>query len=229
MITELSNEEAVLTDSIVSALQPISTHLPQNDQTVLVYGCGILGINSIMSLRALGFKGKIIAIYKHKYQGDLAKEKGADLIVCKDILNSVAHLTNATVIKNSVGKPTIEGGVDVVFECIGNSATIDNSLRLLKAHGKLVLIATTGVTKAIDFSPIWFKEITIIGSSMYSYTTFNGTKWKTYELAIDLLKKKQFNTKNLVTHYFKIDDYKNAILTVLNKKENKSVKVVFKH
>ena len=225
----VGDRQAVMVDSLASALQPVLDHFPATDETVLIYGCGIVGINTIICLRALNFKGRILAIFKHEFQGNLALEKGADVVIKTNVFEKISELTNARLIKNTIGKPTIEGGVDRVFECIGNPATIDNSLRLLRTRGKLVLIATTGVTRGIDFSPIWFRELQICGSAMYSRVTFEGKSRRTYELTMELIKKGSLNITGLITHTFHIEEYKKAITTMLRKKENRNVKTIFSY
>ena len=225
----VTDEQAVLVDSIASALQPVATHFPKESDTVVVYGCGIIGINTIACLRALGFKGKILAIYRYPFQGEIAREKGADIIIRSNVINEVSRITGAEVSENSVGKPSVEGGVDIIFDTIGNAGVIDTSLRLLRANGKYVMIAASGVLGDIDFTPVWFREITIVGSSMYSYCTWNGKKWRTYELAMELIRSGLYNPEKLVTHVFSIEDYKKAINLVLAKSKENNMKVVFKY
>ncbi|MBW1992707.1 MAG: zinc-binding dehydrogenase [Deltaproteobacteria bacterium] len=56
----LPDREAVLTDSLASALQPVLDHFPPDEATVLVYGAGIIGQHILRLLRLLppsGFPG----------------------------------------------------------------------------------------------------------------------------------------------------------------------------
>lgn len=223
----VKDEDAVLVDAVASALQPVATHLPEKGQSVLVYGCGIIGLNTIGVLRALGFKGKIIAVYRYGFQGTVAKEQGADHIISRNIYEEISKITGGKILPNSIGDPSFEGGVDIVFDTVGSAGVIDRELRLIKANGKLVMIATASLLHKVDINPVWFKEITIIGSSMYSHCTWKGKRYRTYELAMELIRSKKFKTKGLVTHTFDIGEYKKALTVNLNKKKYQSMKVVF--
>jgi NADPH:quinone reductase-like Zn-dependent oxidoreductase len=67
-----------------------------------------------------------------------------------------------------VKKKTEGKGVDVVFEHVGLE-TFGHSLRLLRKGGRLVTCgATSGSEVPIDLKPIFFKGISILGSTMGS-------------------------------------------------------------
>lgn len=221
-------DKAVLVDPAASALQPAFAHLPKNDETVLVYGCGIIGILLINALRALGSKVKIIAVARHKFQAERAKDAGADEIITKKVFKKFAEITGAKILQPSIGKPVFEGGVDLVFDCVGTSDTIDNSMRMLKRRGKLVVVGASGMLKKVDSSPVWFKEITVTGSSMYSNIIMDGQKVRTYKAALDIIHSGAIKTEGLVTHSFPLENYKKAINAAVNKKANKSIKVIFR-
>lgn len=223
----MTTENGVLADPLASALQPASTHLPNDNERIVVYGGGIIGILLINALRALGCKSTIIAITRYDFQASLAKKAGADTVIEKNLFNEIANVMDARLLKPSLGKPVYEGGAHVVFDCVGSQETIDNSLRFLKKRGKLVIVGAAGVINKVDASPIWFKEVRVTGSSMYSHINMNGARVRTYKAAIDLISSGKIATNNLVNHRFKIDYFGKAINTALNKKTYKSTKVCF--
>ncbi len=222
----LPTDRAVLIDSIASALQPVATHLPANDQTVLVFGAGIIGLHTIQCLRAAGFSGKIFAVARHDTQAELAEKLGADTIIRSRIFETVAELTHARLHRPSLGPPVLDGGVDCVFDCVGSSTTIDQALRLTRKRGKVVLVGTAGTISGVDAAPLWFKEVTLIGSSMYDRCTLHGVTQRTYQHVIDLLTAGRFYTDGLVTHRFPLGEYVCAFNVALNKNRYRSVKVV---
>jgi threonine dehydrogenase-like Zn-dependent dehydrogenase len=225
----ISDNAAVMADCVASALHPVIQHFPKDDETILVYGCGVIGLNIILLLRMLGAKSKIIAIYRHAFQGKLAKEFGADHVLKSNanLFKEISKLTNAKLHKPTLGKPVLDGGVNKIFECVGRSNTLDNSLRLLKALGKLVLVATTASVSKVDFSPIWFREIQIVGSFMYYMEQWQGEELSTYTLALRLIQQNPSVFEKMVTHEFKLTDYKKAIEVALDKKNNGCIKAVF--
>jgi len=215
---------AVLVDSLASAMQPVATHAPKNTDTVLVIGAGIIGLNTIQCLRAIGFTGTILAVARHVFQANWAKKLGATHII-KNIYNDVAQHTHARVLKPIMGPPVLEGGVDLVFDCVGSSQTVDSALRVTRKRGKVVLVGTAGTLK-MDASPIWFKEIVLTGSAMFGQTTIQEKRQRTYQHVIDMLSDGRLSGNGLVTHEFPVTDYVAAFDAALNKVRHKSVKVV---
>lgn len=225
----LSLEEAVLIDALASALQPVANHLPHHDQTVLVYGAGIIGLNVIQCLRAAGFSGRIIAIARHAFQAEWARTLGATEVITRDLFPHIARLTGATIRKPTLGPPVLDGGVDCVFDCVGSSGTIDYSLRFARKRGKVVVVGTAGMISKVDAAPLWFKEIILTGTAMFSTTTVNGKRQRTYQHVIDLLAAGTLRARGLVTQTFPISQYAKAFNVALDKSQAQSIKVAFRH
>lgn len=217
---------AVLVDSLASALQPVATHLPDNAQTVLVYGAGIIGLNTIQCLRAAGFLGTILAVARHEFQSIWARKLGATQIIGRNFYNDIAHHTGAKVLKPVLGAPVLEGGVDMVFDCVGSSQTIDASLRVTKKRGKVVVVGTAGTLRGVDASALWFKEVSLTGSAMFGTTTISGLRQRTYQHVIDMLGDNRLQAASLVTHSFPLSDFAQAFQTALHKTRHQSLKVI---
>ncbi len=216
---KVSDESAVMIDSFSCALHAVMQNLPKKSDVVLVYGCGTMGLNIIASLRALDLNNKIIVIYSRNFQKKMALKLGADVMINlrEDLFKRIAEITKAKIYHPQIGKPVLEGGVDIVYECVANTDTINNSLRFLKAKGKLVMIATAGVLENIDVAPVWFREIKIIGSCEQGHDIYKNSKKLTYEIVIDLLKEKKVDLEQFVTHKYPLSKFKSALKTVVNK------------
>lgn len=217
---------AVLIDSFASALQPVATHLPDNSHTVLVYGAGIIGLHTIQCLRAAGFAGTLLAVARHGFQADWARRLGATQIIGRDFYTEIAHHTGARLLKPTLGRPVLEGGVNMVFDCVGSSQTIDASLRVTKKRGKVVVVGTAGTLRGLDASALWFKEVTLTGSAMFGTTTVNGRRQRSYQHVIDMLGSGQLQGAGLVTHSFPLRDYAAAFQTAIDKTRYESLKVI---
>jgi len=219
--------KAVLIDPLASALQPAARHFPKDKQVVLVYGAGIIGLLLVASLRALGSKSKIIVVSRHDFQSELAMKMGADEVIRDNIFDAFANAAKAEKIKPSLGKPVFKGGVDLVYDCVGSSSTIDNAIRFLRQRGKIVIVGAAGVLNKIDAAHIWFREIEVTGSSMYSHIEDDQEKVRTYKKAIDLIEHNHINLDGLVTHNYPLSQFPNAVNTALDKGRNRSIKVIF--
>lgn len=227
---EITDSEAVLIDSFASALHPVMRNKPKNGDTVVVYGAGTMGLMTIASIRALNIGSRIILLIKYPFQGEMGRKLGADVVlnVCNDdIYEGIRKTTNAKVFKPSMAKRVMIGGPDIVFDCVGSSTSVDNSLRLLKAGGKLVLIGSASKLKGVDWSLVWFKELTISGSNSYGTELDGGKPKRTFDIAIEMILSRKVDLKPLVTHKFPLKDYAKALEVASDKKKYKATKVVF--
>ena len=77
----LSDEDAILVDSMASVMQPILENFPEPGDTVLIWGAGVLGQHAVRGLRALGFAGRLVAVARHQFQADLMRAGGADEVL----------------------------------------------------------------------------------------------------------------------------------------------------
>ncbi|MEZ0536886.1 zinc-binding dehydrogenase [Caldicellulosiruptoraceae bacterium PP1] len=227
---EVKDEEAILTDALASAVHPVMRNFPKDNQKVLVYGAGIIGLLIIWTLRKLGSKANISCVAKYKFQQDLAKEFGADNIIypSENYFEDVAKITNAKIFKPMIGDNVMLGGFDIIYDCVASNKTIRDSLWMTKQRGTYVLVGLASFPKGIDFTPVWFKELKITGAYCYSTEILDGKEISTYELALKLIQENKIPYNKLITHIFSIDEYKKAIETASSKNREKSIKVVFK-
>jgi len=126
-----------------------------------------------------------------------------------------------------VGKRIVQGGADVVFECVGSSTSIDDALRFTRSGGRMVLVGLAAFPKGVDWTPIWLNEITVRGSFWCGGETYEGRKTTTYRLAYELIKNGKVSLSRLLTHKFRVGDYKKAIEANLHKPASKVVKSAF--
>ena len=134
---------------------------------VLVWGAGSgIGSASVVIAKALG--ARVIATSSSDAKLELARGLGADAVVnhgSGDVVEAV---------KEATGGP----GADVVVEHVGD-ATWELSLQAVRAHGRIAVCgATTGPNPKASLHRVWWKQLTILGSTMGTKTDFEGA----YEL-----------------------------------------------
>jgi L-iditol 2-dehydrogenase len=226
-----SQEEAVLIEPFAVALHGVLRRYPPNGAKVLVLGSGTIGLLTIAVLRMLPIRCKIYATAKYSFQEEMAKEMGAHVVINpakEDMYEVIAKASNARMFKPSLGKRVMEGGVQRVYDSIATPDTVDDALRLTQAGGAVVLIGSAAEAKGIEMTPVWFREIDLLGSYIYSTENFRGRKKKTFEFAIELMKRnRRIPLHKLVTHRFRLHEWKKAIGTAQSRRNSKAVKVVF--
>ena len=228
----VTDQEAVLLDPICSALHPVMNHFPEAHEKILIVGCGVIGLLIIGCLRALDSQCDITVMAKYPFQGNLAKEMGADRVIYAqetDYFDQFKDITHGALYQPMLGKRVMLGGFDKVFDCVGSSATIDESLKFTRAKGTMVLVGLANYPKKVDWTPVWFKELNITGSMYYNTEIYqDGRQEKAFQIALDLLHRKKLGVQPLVTHTFKIDNYRQALQTAVDKRRHESLKVLFK-
>ncbi len=237
----ISDLAAVLTEPLACALHGVLRAAVRDDYTVLVVGCGSIGLMTIAALRARGSTARIVAVAKHDHQRQHAVELGADQVidvasgrntrnhhrVCAEALAAELHYPE-------IGKPTVIGGADVTLDCIGSSASIDDSIRFTNAGGKVVLIGMPGIPSNIDWTAIWYKELTLQAAYAYGPENSHGGPSEenrvaqTWDLAGDVLCSWADRLVRLTGEPFALDDYRAAFHTALFTGASRSVKTVFR-
>jgi zinc-binding alcohol dehydrogenase/oxidoreductase len=139
----------------------------QAGEWVLVWGVGSgIGSAALVIARALG--ARVIATSSSDAKLELARGLGAEAVVNHadgDVVEAV---------KEATGGP----GADVVVEHVGE-ATWQTSLQAARPHGRIAVCgATTGPNPPASLHRIWWKQLTILGSTMGARADFEGA----YEL-----------------------------------------------
>ncbi len=221
----MPDEAAVLSDSLASALQPVLDNFPSDEATVVVYGAGIIGQHLIRCLRALGSEAKIIVVARHAFQQKLAQEGGADQVLLSPDRRELAEAVGGRFLPTTLGGGNVEGGADKWFDCVGSRTSLQEGLLCLRQGGTLVLVGSAGKIGGVDLSSLWFRELRLTGSAMYSTASFGGRQVRTYEVAVELLASGRHPTAGLLTHTFPLKQYAQAFQTAFDKRAHQSVKV----
>jgi threonine 3-dehydrogenase len=173
--------------------------------TVLVTGCGPIGIFAVGICKAAG-ASRIIASDVNDTRLALAKQMGADDIVHPDQVESV------------VKQQTDGLGVDVVLEMSGVPAAIHQAFALVRVGGRVQMLGIPSKPIDVDFATeIIFKGLTIygvVGRRMYD----------TWLAMTRFLRSGQFDPTPVITHRFPLEDVDEAIHVI---KSGEAGKVIF--
>ena len=127
-------------------------------ETVVVIGCGGVGLSAIQGARITG-AGKIIAVDAQPWKFELARSCGATDCVDASEGRSVEAVHDLT-----------GGGADFVFECIGLVPTVEQAVQMTGRGGTTVLVGVVPVTQnvSINAADLTLQEKKITGSLMGS-------------------------------------------------------------
>ncbi|MUK86921.1 alcohol dehydrogenase catalytic domain-containing protein [Ornithinibacillus sp. L9] len=212
------------------ALHSVLQNPPSRDDTVLVIGGGVIGICVIAAMRALDLDCKIVALVKHEVQGRFASDFGADEIIFlrnEAYTQELAKSLGGKVLKPIFGPEVIQGGANIVYECVGRKQSINDGIRFSRTGGRVVLVGLAGIIDGIDWSMVWLNELDIKGSFAYSTEDYQGKRVRTFDIAIELMRLGKVDLSPLITHRYALEDFKTALQTAANKGSRAAMKVVF--
>jgi len=224
----ISDEEALLTDPIACSLHSVLRARLDDAAKVLVYGAGVLGLGVVACLRATGYTGCIDVIARGP-NAALAKTFGADEVLSlppdrRARFEAIAARTGARMHRVRFGNLMLSGGYNAVFDCVGTASSINESLKWAASRGQVVIIGT-GAGGRMDLTPVWFGELEVIGAYGRQDEHYDGRRISTYALVHKLMLDKRIDARRLLTHAFRLDQWKTAVAAALNKRISGALKV----
>ncbi|HET7173823.1 MAG TPA: zinc-binding dehydrogenase [Nocardioidaceae bacterium] len=159
---ELSDARAVLIEPLACAVHTALRARVGRGERVLVSGAGSVGLFATLALRQLTEAGEITVVAKHGHQRELAAAFGAtDVVTPDEVLRGVRRTTRALRVSPEFGRPYLLGGVDVAIDAVGSRESLETSLRVTRAGGRVVL---SGMPATADLSAAWFRELEVVGA-----------------------------------------------------------------
>ena len=188
-----------------------------------------MGLAILAALRAVEAPGRIVVLAKHAHQQELARKLGADEVIAggRTTYEALARRCGATLHQPEIGQPTVLGGFDLVFDCVGSPRSLDDALRFTRARGRTILVGMPAIPKTVDWTTIWFKELRVMGVYAYGLEDYHGERSSTFALALRFVAQGRVDLRPFVTHKFALADYRQAIHTALATGSTRSVKTVF--
>ena len=159
--------------------------------SVIVLGCGPIGILLIQSLKAFGAK-KIMATDISDKRLALAKNLGADVVV------NTRNADYAAAVLETFGPDK----ADCVYECAGTDITMDQAIQNARKGSLIVLLAVFGKKATVDLARLNDSELTLDTSMMYRH--------EDYVDAIRFVQEGKIQLAPLKTAEFAFEDYEKA-------------------
>ncbi len=227
----ISNEAAVLADPFAVSFHAIVRHPPPKGSRVLVYGSGALGLTSVAILRALYPDVEVGVVARFESQAEMARQFGAHKVFQHEprlaLVEELAEWSGAVLHQPFDGLPvTHPGHIDVIYDTIAKAETLEVGVRVLAERGKLVY---TGVStpERWEWTPIYFKEITIAGSNAFGMEDFDGERKHALEHYLQFVSDGRLDITPMLTHRFPLTDWWHALKAIARQDESGALKVAF--
>jgi threonine dehydrogenase-like Zn-dependent dehydrogenase len=224
---DLTDEQAIFSEPVAVAIHAAWRRIPQPQERILVLGCGTIGFLLIQVLRALQPGCLITALAEFPWQGDLARHLGADeiILVEEDGYVRAAQVTSARLYRGRGDNRMLMGGFDVVWDVVGVAGTVNNALRWARAGGTVVLVGVNLHRMAVDLTPVWYQEVDLIGAVGHDVVTWQEERVSTFDLAMRWMAEGLIRVDRLLTHRFPLSAYRQALLTAVDKRHTRAIKV----
>ncbi len=229
--TDMTDSQAVLLEPSAVAVHAVLRHVPQAGDRVLIIGAGTIGLLMLQVVRALAPQAEISVQARYPFQVEKATRLGAaHIIYPQDSYAGVQQATQAQLYTGLLDNKMLLGGYDVIYDTIGSQKTVHNALRWARAKATVVLVGLSLHLMHIDLTPVWYQEINLVGTlgqGMETWPIGTTTQRSTFDITTDMIMNGVLRPEQLITHHFALNNYRQALMTAIDKRDQRAVKVVF--
>jgi threonine 3-dehydrogenase len=179
---------------------------PIEGRTVLVTGCGPIGLCSVGIARAAG-AALVVATDTEDYRLELARTMGANLAVnatAPDALERIAAATGGD-------------GVEVVLEMSGAPPALEQALQAVTRGGRLSLLGIFSDRVPVDLSEL------VIQKGVRLYGIYGRRIYDSWERTQALLRSGSLDVTPIITHRFDLADWEKGFELIATRHAGKVV------
>lgn len=203
---DVSYEEGSFVEPLGCAIRGQRLAHFQMGSSVLVMGSGMTGLLHIQLACAQG-AGRVIATDINEYRLKAALRFGAEAAIHakEDVAKQLREINEGRL-------------ADLLIVCTGSTSAIEQAFGLVEKGGTILFFAPTdlGIKISLPFNEIWWNGVTI--TSSYAAAPAD------LALAIELIRAKRVNVKDMVTHRLPLAETGRGFQMALEAKD--SIKVI---
>ncbi len=189
---EIKDEHAAIVEPMAICAHALERCPVENEDTVVVFGPGPIGLIVAQMAKLAGAAHVIIVgtDVDETLRLPVARKCGIEYVLNTmkdDITEKIMHLTNGE-------------GADMIIEASGAEAAINQSIQLIRRHGRICVIGLPGKPSTnVNWSLAATKAISIIFS--YSSSPYS------WNIALSMLARKALIVEPIITHAYPLEDY----------------------
>ena len=171
----LTYDQGALIEPLAVAVHAVEMAGETDWQTAVVVGSGPIGLLVALCLQDAGIETIIVSdINAHR----LVRPERLGFKVFNSAQGDLVEFVNQT---------THDEGADFVFECAGSSAAALQMCELVRPRGKVVMVSNHKEPHPVDLRAVSFKEITMIGTRVYTRRSYQKALQMIRDLPFDEL------------------------------------------
>jgi len=230
----LSDEVAALAEPLACSLHAVLAQAPAGGERALVIGGGTIGLGTLAALRLVAPATETTIVVRHAFQAELASRLGASHVVTDragdGASRAAVEVAGAREHPALAGGPTLTGGFEVVYECAGTPASLAAALHVTVPRGRLAMIGSVADAAPLDLTLAWARELRITGNYVYGREASLPGQPHTIDHLLELLARGETPpVEALLTHRYRLGEWRTAIRTAVAGGRKGAVKVVFDH
>ena len=222
----LSDESAVLVEPFSVALHAVLANPPAAGDGVLVIGGGTLGLCTSAALRVVAPEAKVVVVARHAVQRQMAERLGATL--AHTTVQAATSHAGARAHRSILGRTVLTGGFAQVYDAVGSRSSLADAMAVAAPRGRLILVGGPGEIGGLDWTLAWARELHIDGTYVYGAEPSLGGRHTMDEAMRLLVANPQLRLGELVTHRFRLEEWRQAMRAALSRGSSGAVKVAFR-
>jgi threonine dehydrogenase-like Zn-dependent dehydrogenase len=228
---DVPDDSAVMADPFSVSFHAVLRNPPPPGGKAVVFGAGALGLSSLAILSALYPDVEVAVVARFPAQVEMAKQFGASVVLPHEprmtLVEALADWSGGVLHSAFDGLPMAHpGGIDVVYDSVAKPETFEVGVRVLAERGRLVYTGVA-VPGRWEWTPVYFKELTIIGSNAFAVEEFEGVRKHAIEHYLDLVRAGRIDLTGMVTHRFPLEGWWEALKTLARPETSGVLKATF--
>ncbi|WP_316569164.1 alcohol dehydrogenase catalytic domain-containing protein [Neobacillus sp. YIM B06451] len=196
---EMSWDHGAMIEPLAVAVHAIRRAGDVTGKKIVVLGGGPIGNLTAQTAKAMGAEAVLVSELS-PYRLELAQKCGLGIVDAKN--EDLAE----TILKH-FGTDR----ADIIFECIGINATINQAIETARKGSTIVVVGVVGELGKVNMGIVQDHELSLLGSAMY--------REEDYIKAIELVNAGLIEFESLITHRVKFSDYPEAYRIVDEQKD----------
>jgi threonine dehydrogenase-like Zn-dependent dehydrogenase len=227
----VTDSAAVMADPFSVSFHAVVRHPPPASGRVVVYGAGTLGLTSLAILSAFYPQVEVAVVARFPAQAEMARRMGASVVVDHEpalaVVEALADWSGGVLHKGFAGLPMAQPGhIDVVYDSVARPETFEVGVRVLAERGRLVYTGVA-VPGRWEWTPVYFKELTIAGSNAFAMEEFEGRRRHAIDHYLDLVRDGRIDLTAMVTHRYRLEEWWDALRDLARPQASGVLKAAF--
>jgi len=226
----VADEDAVLLDPAATALAALLRTQKGDPATNLVIGGGTIGLLCMRLAKALALPGSWVLLARHEFQRAFAEHHGHSAVrLSRDAEFHEWLLSRGATSTTVAGYGrVVRGAFDRVINAAGSVQSFRWALEAAAPRATVALVSAPASVRRFDPTPVWCREITLRGIYDYGPVPWQGASRHPYSVLLPLLEHGETSFRDLITHTFRLRDYREALSAAVHRGRTGAVKVVFR-